>query len=172
MTITFTGDLKYGRPVHSLIKLLQFYDVRVQLVSPKELALPEEVREQLVASGQLVCESEELTPEIVARSDILYSTRVQKERFTDLAQYERLKNSFIIDNALLKHAKSHMVVLHPLPRNAEIAEEVDFDQRAAYFRQVRCAPFPFITEDMLTVRLQMRYGLYCRMALLALVLAH
>jgi carbamoyl-phosphate synthase/aspartate carbamoyltransferase len=172
LTITFTGDLKYGRPVHSLIKLLQFYDVRVQLVSPKELALPEAVREQLVASGQLVCESEELTPEIVARSDILYSTRVQKERFTDLAQYERLKNSFIIDNALLKHAKSHMVVLHPLPRNAEIAEEVDFDQRAAYFRQVRCAPFPFITEDMLTVRLQMRYGLYCRMALLALVLAH
>ncbi|KAJ5453507.1 Protein pyrABCN [Penicillium daleae] len=153
LTITFTGDLKYGRPVHSLIKLLQFYDVRVQLVSPKELALPEAVREQLVASGQLVCEPEELTPEIVARSDILYSTRVQKERFTDLAQYERLKNSFIIDNALLKHAKSHMVVLHPLPRNAEIAEEVDFDQRAAYFRQ-------------------MRYGLYCRMALLALVLAH
>ncbi|KAJ5371464.1 Protein pyrABCN [Penicillium cataractarum] len=152
LTITFTGDLKYGRPVHSLIKLLQFYDVRVQLVCPKELALPEEVRQQLVASGQLVCESEELTPEIVARSDILYSTRVQKERFTDLAQYERLKNSFIIDNALLKHAKSHMVVLHPLPRNAEIAEEVDFDQRAAYFRQ-------------------MRYGLYCRMALLALVLA-
>jgi carbamoyl-phosphate synthase/aspartate carbamoyltransferase len=152
LTITFTGDLKYGRPVHSLIKLLQFYDVRIQLVSPKELALPEEVRQQIVASGQLVCESEELTPEIVARSDILYSTRVQKERFTDLAQYERLKNSFIIDNALLKHAKSHMVVLHPLPRNAEIAEEVDFDQRAAYFRQ-------------------MRYGLYCRMALLALVLA-
>ncbi|OKP02488.1 Protein pyrABCN [Penicillium subrubescens] len=171
LTITFTGDLKYGRPVHSLIKLLQFYDVRIQLVSPKELALPEEVRQQIVASGQLVCESEELTPEIVARSDILYSTRVQKERFTDLAQYERLKNSFIIDNALLKHAKSHMVVLHPLPRNAEIAEEVDFDQRAAYFRQVRCTPLPFITEDMLTVRLQMRYGLYCRMALLALVLA-
>ncbi|KAJ5584821.1 Protein pyrABCN [Penicillium hispanicum] len=153
LTITFTGDLKYGRPVHSLIKLLQFYpDVRVQLVSPKELALPEEVRQQIVASGQLVFESEELTPEIVSRSDVLYSTRVQKERFSDLGQYERLKNSFVIDNALLKHAKSHMVVMHPLPRNAEIAEEVDFDQRAAYFRQ-------------------MRYGLYCRMALLALVLA-
>ncbi|KAJ5690845.1 Protein pyrABCN [Penicillium macrosclerotiorum] len=152
LTITFTGDLKYGRPVHSLIKLLQFYDVRVQLVSPKELALPEEIRQQLKASGQLISESEELTPEIVARSDVLYSTRVQKERFSDLAQYERLKNSFIIDNSLLKHAKSHMVVMHPLPRNAEVAEEVDFDQRAAYFRQ-------------------MRYGLYCRMALLALVLA-
>ncbi|KAJ6007180.1 hypothetical protein N7522_005531 [Penicillium canescens] len=152
LTITFTGDLKYGRPVHSLIKLLQFYDVRIQLVAPKALALPEEVRQQIKASGQLILESEELTPEIVARSDILYSTRVQKERFADLSQYEALKNSFVIDNALLKHAKSHMVVMHPLPRNAEIAEEVDFDQRAAYFRQ-------------------MRYGLYCRMALLALVLA-
>ncbi|KAJ5560768.1 Carbamoyl-phosphate synthase large subunit [Penicillium sp. DV-2018c] len=152
LTITFTGDLKYGRPVHSLIKLLQFYDVRIQLVAPKALALPEEVRQQIIASGQLVLESEELTPEIVARSDILYSTRVQKERFEDLSEYERLKNSFVIDNALLKHAKSHMVVMHPLPRNAEISEEVDFDQRAAYFRQ-------------------MRYGLYCRMALLALVLA-
>ncbi|KAJ5560509.1 Carbamoyl-phosphate synthase large subunit [Penicillium frequentans] len=152
LTITFVGDLRYGRTVHSLIKLLRFYDVQVQLVAPKELSLPEDVRKQLVASGQLRLETEELTPEIVARSDVLYSTRVQKERFTDLAQYERLKNTFVIDNALLKHAKSHMVVMHPLPRNAEITEEVDFDQRAAYFRQ-------------------MRYGLYCRMALLALVLA-
>ncbi|PYH99396.1 bifunctional pyrimidine biosynthesis protein [Aspergillus ellipticus CBS 707.79] len=153
LTITFTGDLRYGRTVHSLIKLLQFYDVRIQLVAPKDLSLPEEVRQQIIASGQLALESEELTPEIVAQSDVLYSTRVQKERFADLAQYERLKNSFVIDNALLKHAKSHMVVMHPLPRNAEISEEVDFDQRAAYFRQ-------------------MRYGLYCRMALLALILAH
>ncbi|OQE45055.1 hypothetical protein PENCOP_c002G06541 [Penicillium coprophilum] len=152
LTITFTGDLKYGRPVHSLIKLLQFYDVRIQLVAPKALALPEEVRQLIIASGQLVLESEELTPEIVANSDILYCTRVQKERFVDLSEYERLKNTFIIDNALLKHAKEHMVVMHPLPRNAEVSEEVDFDQRAAYFRQ-------------------MRYGLYCRMALLALVLA-
>lgn len=136
LTITFTGDLRHGRTVHSLIKLLQFYDVRVQLVAPKDLSLPEEVRQQIVNSGQLVLESDRLTPEIVAQSDVLYSTRVQKERFADLEQYERLKNSFIIDNALLKHAKSHMVVMHPLPRNAEIAEEVDFDQRAAYFRQV------------------------------------
>lgn len=136
LTITFTGDLRYGRTVHSLIKLLQFYDVRVQLVAPKDLSLPEEVRQQIVNSGQLVLESDRLTPEIVAQSDVLYSTRVQKERFADMEQYERLKNSFIIDNALLKHAKSHMVVMHPLPRNAEIAEEVDFDQRAAYFRQV------------------------------------
>lgn len=136
LTITFTGDLKYGRTVHSLIKLLRFYDVRVQLVAPKELALPEEVRQQVIASGELVVESEELTPEIVARSDVLYTTRVQKERFSNLEVYERLKNRFIIDNAILKHAKEHMIIMHPLPRNQEIAEEVDFDQRAAYFRQV------------------------------------
>ncbi|RAO69241.1 uncharacterized protein BHQ10_005253 [Talaromyces amestolkiae] len=152
LTITFVGDLRYGRTVHSLIKLLQFYDVRVQLVAPKALSLPEDVRKLVVSSGQLVRESEELTPEIISRSDVLYCTRVQKERFADLAEYERLKDSFVVDNSVLKHAKSHMVVMHPLPRNAEIGEEVDFDQRAAYFRQ-------------------MRYGLYCRMALLALILA-
>ena len=112
----------------------------------------------------------------MAQSDVLYSTRVQKERFADLEQYERLKNSFIIDNALLKHAKSHMVVMHPLPRNAEIAEEVDFDQRAAYFRQVSLDLSIRPTDEcMLTFffffPLQMRYGLYCRMALLALIMA-
>jgi carbamoyl-phosphate synthase/aspartate carbamoyltransferase len=149
LTITFTGDLRYGRTVHSLIKLLQFYDVRIQLVAPKDLSLPDEVRQLVVASGQLTVESEALTPEIVASSDVLYSTRVQKERFADLEQYERLKNTFIIDNRLLKHAKSQMVVMHPLPRNLEIAEEVDFDQRAAYFRQV-CPRSNYVQDHMLT----------------------
>ncbi|KAM5438133.1 Carbamoyl-phosphate synthase [Microsporum canis] len=135
ITVTFTGDLRHGRTVHSLIKLLQFYQVRVQLVSPKPLSLPDDIRQQVVRSGQLIVETNELTPEIVARSDVLYCTRVQKERFADQEEYERLKNSFVIDNAIMKHAKSQMVVMHPLPRNAEIDEEVDFDQRAAYFRQ-------------------------------------
>ncbi|KAI9859150.1 MAG: hypothetical protein M1813_007106 [Trichoglossum hirsutum] len=151
LTITFTGDLKYGRTVHSLVKLLQHYDVHIQLVSPPSLALPADVRQALARSGQLLRESHELTPEIVARSDVLYCTRVQKERFADLDEYEKLKDSFVVDNAVMKHAKAQMIVMHPLPRLAEIAEEVDFDQRAAYFRQ-------------------MRYGLYTRMALLALVL--
>jgi len=136
LTITFTGDLKYGRTVHSLVKLLQHYDVHVQLVSPPALALPTAIRQQLISSGQLVAESDELTPEIIARSDVLYCTRVQKERFTDLDEYERLKDSFVVDNAVLKNAKSQMIVMHPLPRNAEVGEEVDDDQRAAYFRQV------------------------------------
>ncbi|KAK2872041.1 hypothetical protein FQN49_002602 [Arthroderma sp. PD_2] len=136
ITVTFTGDLRYGRTVHSLIKLLQFYQVRVQLVSPRALSLPDDIRQQVISSGQLILETNELTPEIVARSDVLYCTRVQKERFADQEEYERLKDSFIIDNSIMKHAKSQMVVMHPLPRNAEIDEEVDFDQRAAYFRQV------------------------------------
>ena len=152
LTVTFTGDLKYGRTVHSLVKLLQYYEVRVNLVSPSALALPAEVRNQIVASGQLAIESDTLTPEIVAKSDVLYCTRVQKERFPTVEEYERLKDSMIVDNAVLKYAKSSMIIMHPLPRNREISEEVDFDQRAAYFRQ-------------------MRYGLYTRMALLALVLA-
>jgi len=148
LTVTFTGDLKYGRTVHSLAKLLQHYDVRIQLVAPKQLSLPAEVRDEISKRGMLLIESETLTPEIVAKSDVLYCTRVQKERFDDLNVYEKVKDSFIIDNSVMKHAKSHMVVLHPLPRNAEISEEVDYDQRAAYFRQ-------------------MRFGLYIRMALLA-----
>ncbi|KIW64439.1 protein pyrABCN [Phialophora macrospora] len=153
LTVTFTGDLKYGRTVHSLVKLLQYYEVRINLVSPAALALPAEVRDQIVSSGQLAIESNTLTPDIVAKSDVLYCTRVQKERFPSLEEYERLKDSMVVDNAVLKYAKSSMIVMHPLPRNREISEEVDFDQRAAYFRQ-------------------MRYGLYTRMALLALVLAH
>ena len=137
LTITFTGDLRYGRTVHSLVKLLRHYSAQIQLVSPPSLSLPAAVRQQLIDSGQLVHESHELTPEVVAKSDVLYCTRVQKERFEDLSEYERLKNSLVVNNAILKHAKSHMIVMHPLPRNQEVSEEVDFDQRAAYFRQVR-----------------------------------
>jgi carbamoyl-phosphate synthase/aspartate carbamoyltransferase len=136
LTITFVGDLKYGRTVHSLCALLAHYDVKIQLVAPKALSLPESVRSALVEKGQLVLESEALTEEIVAKSDVLYCTRVQKERFESLEQYERLKDSFVVDNRVLRAAKSNMVVMHPLPRNAEIGEEVDFDPRAAYFRQV------------------------------------
>lgn len=143
LTITFLGDLRYGRPVHSLVHLLRHYHVQVQLVSPAGLELPAVLRDELKVRGQLLRESETLTPEIVARSDVLYCTRVQKERFPSEAAYEQVKNAYRVDNATLKHAKSNMIVLHPLPRNEEIAEEVDFDQRAAYFRQVSNAPPPF-----------------------------
>lgn len=134
--ITFIGDLRYGRTVHSLCKLLQHYDVHIQLVSPPSLALPTEVRQQLISAGQLTLESSELTKEIVTRSDVMYCTRLQKERFDDISEYESLKGKMVVDNSVLKHAKAQMVVMHPLPRNEEVGEEVDTDQRAAYFRQV------------------------------------
>ncbi|KAH7130448.1 hypothetical protein B0J11DRAFT_252239 [Dendryphion nanum] len=152
LTITFVGDLKYGRTVHSLCELLKHYDVTIQLVSPKSLPIPEAVRERLESRGQLSVVSNELTTDIVAQSDVLYCTRVQKERFPDLALYEAVKDAFVVNNRLMKKAKANMIVMHPLPRNNEIHEEVDYDPRAAYFRQ-------------------MRYGLYIRMALLAMVMS-
>ncbi|KAF2855755.1 aspartate carbamoyltransferase [Plenodomus tracheiphilus IPT5] len=152
LNITFVGDLKYGRTVHSLCELLSHYDVTINLVSPASLPMPSGVRDALKSRGQLNIISTELTPEVIAASDVLYCTRVQKERFPDLATYEAVKDSFVIDNKVLKGAKANMIVMHPLPRNNEIHEEVDFDPRAAYFRQ-------------------MRYGLYTRMALLAMVMA-
>ena len=143
LTITFVGDLLYGRTVHSLVYLLRHYQVRIQLVAPKGLSLPAEIRDHLVSTGRLLRESETLTDEIVAESDVLYCTRVQQERFASEAEYEKVKGSYRIDNAVMKHAKPETVVMHPLPRNEEVAEEVDFDQqRAAYFRQVSKRPTP------------------------------
>jgi carbamoyl-phosphate synthase/aspartate carbamoyltransferase len=136
LNITFVGDLKYGRTVHSLCELLSHYDCTVNLVSPESLSMPSAVREGLKSRGQLKSVSNELTPEIIAASDVLYCTRVQKERFPDVASYEQVKDAFVIDNKVLKQAKTNMIVMHPLPRNNEIHEEVDFDPRAAYFRQV------------------------------------
>ena len=151
ITVTFMGDLKYGRPVHSLCRLLRHYQVRINLVSPNELRLPQGLRTELANAGMLGIESEVLTPEIISKSDVLYCTRVQQERFEHKEEYERLKDVYIVDNKILSHAKEQMVVMHPLPRVNEIREEVDYDHRAAYFRQ-------------------MRYGLFVRMALLAMVM--
>ncbi|CEP64489.1 bifunctional carbamoylphosphate synthetase/aspartate transcarbamylase LALA0_S11e05314g [Lachancea lanzarotensis] len=151
ITVTFMGDLRYGRPVHSLCRLLKHYQVRINLVSPAELRLPTALRTELAKAGMLGVESEHLTPEIISKSDVLYCTRVQKERFENPDEYEKLKDVYIVDNKILAHAKDHMVVMHPLPRVNEIREEVDYDHRAAYFRQ-------------------MRYGLFVRMALLAMVM--
>mgnify|MGYP004705314453 FL=1 len=151
ITVTFMGDLKYGRPVHSLCKLLKQYQVKVYLVSPELLRLPENLRNMLKEEGMLIGESTELTTEIISKSDVLYCTRIQQERFKDPQQYEALKGVYQIDNKVLNDAKQHMCIMHPLPRVDEIKEEVDFDQRAAYFRQ-------------------MRYGLFVRMAILAMVI--
>ncbi|KAK4544374.1 hypothetical protein LTR36_004265 [Oleoguttula mirabilis] len=152
LTITFTGDLRYGRTVHSLCELLRHYNVTIQLAAPAALAIPSKVRAALQARGQLSVESDRLTPEMVAKSDVLYCTRVQKERFEDPELYEKVKDNLVINSKTLRDAKKNMIVMHPLPRNTELHEEVDDDPRAAYFRQ-------------------MRYGMFVRMALLALVMA-
>jgi len=152
LTITFTGDLRYGRTVHSLCELLKHYNVTIQLVSPKSLELPTKVRNALRSRDQLSVESENLTPEIIAKTDVLYCTRVQKERFEDLALYEKVKDGLVVSPATLRDAKTNMIVMHPLPRNMELTREVDDDPRCAYFRQ-------------------MKYGMFVRMALLALVMA-
>ena len=139
LTITFVGDLRFGRTVHSLCQLLQHYNVSIQLVSPTELSLPSALRQELIGSGQLGVEATSLTPQIVARSDVLYCTRIQKERFNESLDKEdqaSLLQGLRVDNRVLKGAKPSMIVMHPLPRNEEVDEEVDFDQRAAYFRQV------------------------------------
>ncbi|KAF9960572.1 hypothetical protein BGZ65_012120 [Modicella reniformis] len=150
LTITLVGDLKNGRTVHSLVKLLAYYHVTLNFVSPPSLRMPEEVKVELTKAGVVFSEYTGLN-EVIAVSDVVYVTRVQKERFSDLEEYERVKSAYIINNKMMRKAKTQMIVMHPLPRVTEIEPEVDFDQRAAYFRQ-------------------MRYGLYVRMALLALVL--
>jgi aspartate carbamoyltransferase len=150
LTITLLGDLKYGRTVHSLSRLLSLYDVRLNYVSPEILRMPEEVITEIGERGIPQGEFDALEPAL-ADTDVLYVTRVQKERFSDLAEYESVRGAFVISPETLAATKARMIVMHPLPRVGEITMEVDDDPRAAYFRQ-------------------MEYGLYVRMALLAMVL--
>jgi len=150
LTVTLLGDLKYGRTVHSLARLLSLYDVRLNYVSPGILRMPPEILAEIDARGIPQAEFDELEPAL-PETDVLYVTRVQKERFSDLDEYESVRGAFIISPETLAEAKERMIVMHPLPRVGEITIEVDADPRAAYFRQ-------------------MEYGLYVRMALLAMVL--
>ncbi len=150
LTVTMVGDLKYGRTVHSLARLLTLYDVRLNYVSPEILRMPEHIIEEVKSHGIAQAEYASLDP-VIGQSDVLYVTRVQKERFQDEALYESVRGAFVITPETLAAAKDEMIVMHPLPRVGEISMEVDEDPRAAYFRQ-------------------MEYGLYVRMALLAMVL--
>jgi len=138
--------------VHSLCEILKLYNVTVQLASPAAVALPSKIRAALQARGQLGAEAETLTPDMLANTDVLYCTRVQKERFEDLGVYEAVKDDLVVSARTLRGAKKNMIVMHPLPRNAELHKDVDDDPRAAYFRQ-------------------MKYGMFVRMALLALVMS-
>lgn len=150
LRVAMVGDLRYGRTVHSLTKLLSRYDVSLRYVSPDTLRLPLDLMNDLIDKKIDVREFSKVE-DVIADVDVLYVTRIQKERFTDLAQYEEVKNYFHISNDLMSRAKEKMIVMHPLPRVGEIEYNVDKDPRAAYFRQVQ-------------------NGLYIRMALLAAVL--
>jgi aspartate carbamoyltransferase catalytic subunit len=134
LTVVLAGDLKNGRTVHSLALLLADYDVRFIFVSPKVLQMPREIVDRLKANGTDIQETEDLA--VGLRSgDVLYMTRIQKERFEDQAEYDRLKGSFVLTRKHLELAKDGIVVMHPLPRVNEIAEDMDDYSGAAYFRQ-------------------------------------
>ena len=148
--MTFVGDLKNGRTVHSLVRILAKYDVKLNYISPESLKLPDSLKEEIQRSGAPQHEYTNIL-DVIGNTDVLYVTRIQKERFENIADYEKVKGQFVVNEQLMRKAKQHMIVMHPLPRNDEIAPEVDFDERCAYFRQ-------------------MKYGLYVRMALLTLIL--
>ena len=148
--MALVGDLKNGRTVHSLARLLCLYDTRLSFVSPDILRLPDGIKEEVVAAGRPMSETDTVE-DVIETADVLYVTRVQKERFSDLSEYEAVKNCYEITPELMSRAKKHMALMHPLPRVGEIHYDVDDDPRAAYFRQ-------------------MENGMYIRMALLAAVL--
>ena len=141
LTVGLCGDLKFGRTVHSLIRAMMRYEnIRFVLVSPKELQVPDYIRDDLVRSGYEFEEVERLE-DAIGKMDILYMTRVQRERFFNEEDYIRLRDSYILDNEKMKLAKEDMIVMHPLPRVNEISVEVDDDPRAAYFRQAKFGRF-------------------------------
>lgn len=151
LTVTMLGDLKYGRTVHSLARLLSLFDnIKLNYVSPDILKMPKEVMDEVGAGNISQAEYSSLE-KVLPETDVLYVTRVQKERFEDPADYEKVKGAYVIEPGMMKTAKQNMIVMHPLPRVTEISMDFDDDPRAAYFRQ-------------------MEYGLYVRMALLAMVL--
>lgn len=152
MTIGLCGDLKFGRTVHSLINaLIRYPGIRFVLISPEELKIPDYIREDVLVKNNIPFEEVTRLDDAMPKLDILYMTRVQKERFFNEEDYVRLKNYYILDKEKMKLAKDDMYVLHPLPRVNEISVEVDGDPRAAYFRQAQ-------------------YGVYVRMALILTLL--
>jgi aspartate carbamoyltransferase catalytic subunit len=147
LTVGICGDLKFGRTTHSLVEAMgMFPGVKFRLISPPELRMPRYALDLICANGQEYEESEQFA-ENIPDLDILYMTRIQRERFHSSAEYRRLKGVFVLSKKLMDTARSDMLVLHPLPRYGEILPEVDSDPRAVYFKQAR-------------------YGMFIRMALL------
>ncbi len=153
LTVTLVGDLKNGRTVHSLLTLLSLYKPKVvNLVAPSVLAMPSERLQKAKQAGIAVAEMDKLD-DVLATTDVLYVTRVQKERFADLDVYERVKHAYVITPDTMKNLNKSAILMHPFPRVGEIATEVDSDPRAVYLRE------------------QIPNGMYVRMALLSLILA-
>lgn len=148
LTIGFCGDLKFGRTVHSLINaMVRYPNVKFVLISPSELRIPEYLREEVLEEKHIPYKEVQRLEDALPELDLLYMTRVQKERFFNEEDYIRLKDSYILDNKKMQYAKDDMLILHPLPRVNEISTEVDNDPRAVYFKQAQ-------------------YGVYVRMALI------
>lgn len=142
LTIGFCGDLKFGRTVHSLIKAMSRYDnIRIVLIAPPELRLPSYIKSEVCDRCGMDYRELDDMESVMPELDVLYMTRVQKERFVDEEEFERVKDCFVLDARKMSMAKSDMAVLHPLPRVNEILQEVDDDPRAAYFRQVENGKF-------------------------------
>jgi len=152
LVIGLCGDLKFGRTVHSLVRALARYEgVTFIFISPEELKIPGYIKEDVLEAQQIPYKEVERIEDVMSQLDILYMTRVQRERFFNEEDYIRLKDFYILNNKKMRLAKEDMIVMHPLPRVNEIAVEVDKDPRAAYFRQVQ-------------------YGVYVRMALILTLL--
>jgi len=151
-TVGICGDLRYGRTVHSLIKAMTRYEgTKFILISPKELQVPEYIKEEFIEKNNIEYIEVERLDDVISQLDILYMTRIQKERFFNEEEYLRLKDSYILDAEKMGSAKKDMIVMHPLPRVNEISMEVDDDPRAAYFKEAE-------------------YGMYVRMALMCKLL--
>lgn len=152
LKIGFCGDLMFGRTVHSLVEALTYYDnIEYSFISPEELKLPDYFKEYTLKKNNLDYKEYERLEDVIGELDILYMTRVQKERFFNEEDYIRLKDYFVLTDEILEEAKDDLAILHPLPRNMEIDPSVDDDPRAWYFRQTK-------------------YGMYMRMALLITML--
>lgn len=152
LTIGVCGDLKFGRTVHSLINaMIRYPNVKFVMISPQELKIPSYLREDVLNAGNIPYKEVDVLEDVMPELDILYMTRVQRERFFNEEDYIRLKDSFILDTKKMKYARDDMLVMHPLPRVNEISTEVDNDSRAVYFKQAQ-------------------FGVYIRMSLILTLL--
>lgn len=137
LNIFLVGDLKYGRTVHSLLMAMRHFNPTFHFIAPEELKMPDEYKLYCQHHGIRFEEYTDFDSAVIASADILYMTRVQRERFTDLMEYERVKNVYVLNNAMLEHTRPNLRILHPLPRVTEIAQDVDANPKAYYFQQAQ-----------------------------------